>query len=336
MNFRKFLYPFSILYDSVTTLRNYAYDKGWKGSTQYDIPIVSVGNLSVGGTGKSPMVETLISFLKEDYHVAVLSRGYKRKTKGFFEVTSTASVEEVGDEPLQFKHKFPEVTVAVCANRREGIEKLKNKAEVIILDDAFQHRKVQPALSILLTSFSDLFIDDLILPAGNLRESKKGMERAHIIVVTKCPERVAYAKLQEIQFRMSLKPHQSVYFSKIGYNENMVGISETLPLEYLKNKPFTLVTGIANPTPLVDFLKNKNFLFQHKKFPDHHFFSTSEIQMLQKEELILTTEKDFKRLSHRLQKRAIYYLPIQTRFLNEQETVFKNEVLGLLEEFRKN
>ena len=316
-------------------MRNYAYDKGWKESTEYEIPVISVGNLSVGGTGKSPMVELLISILNEDYKVAVLSRGYKRNTSGFLEVQALSTAEEVGDEPLQFKHKFPEVTIAVCADRREGIEKLKQKAEVLILDDAFQHRKVKPALSILLTSYSNLFIEDLVLPAGNLRESKRGMNRADIIVITKIPDGTAYAKLQEIQHRMQLKEHQSIYFSKIGYDTSIHGISEGLPLGYLKDKPFTLVTGIANPTPLVEFLKQKNFKFQHQKFPDHHHFSTSEIEKLQKEDIILTTEKDFKRLSSRLQKRALYYLPITTVFLYKEEGAFEREVLNRIEYFRK-
>lgn len=331
MNFRKILYPFSIIYDGVTALRNYAYDKGWKESTEFDIPVISVGNLSVGGTGKSPMVELLITILRDDYKVAVLSRGYKRKTTGFKEVLSSSTAEEVGDEPLQFKHKFPETTVAVCANRREGIEKLKQKAELIILDDAFQHRKVKAALSILLTPFDNLFIDDLVLPAGNLRESKKGMERADIVVITKIPDGTAYAKLQEIQFRMQLKPHQSIYFSKIGYDRSIYGLSENLPLEYLKDKPFTLVTGIANPKPLVSFLEQHKFKFKHRKFPDHHHFSANEIESLKQEELILTTEKDFKRLSDKLEKRALYYLPITTVFLNIAGDSFENEVFVHLE-----
>lgn len=335
MNFRKILYPFSILYDGVTALRNYAYDIGWKESTEYEIPVISVGNLSVGGTGKSPMVELLISFLKEDYKVAVLSRGYKRKTSGFLEVKENATAEEVGDEPLQFKHKFPDVTVAVCADRRTGIEQLQRKAEVIILDDAFQHRKVKPAISILLTSYSNLFLDDCLLPAGNLRESQKGKKRADIFVVTKIPEGTPYASLQKIQFRMQLQSHQSIYFSKIGYESKIYGASENLPLEYLKDKPFTLVTGIANPTPLVHFLMEMNFSFRHKKFPDHHHFSPSEIENLKMEELIITTEKDYKRLHGKLQKKALYYLPITTEFLYTEDSAFKKEVLEKLENYRK-
>lgn len=335
MNYRKFLYPFSILYHGITALRNYAFDRGWRVSSSYQIPIITIGNLSVGGTGKSPMVEFLISFLKEEYQIAVLSRGYKRKTSGFLEVQSYATAAEVGDEPLQIKKKYPEVTVAVCADRRKGIELLSQKAELILLDDAFQHRKVIPALSILLTPFDDLFINDCLLPAGNLRESRKGYKRAHIIVVTKCPDRVAYAKLQEIQFKMKLKEYQSIYFSKIAYQETLQGISESLPLSYLKDKPFTLVTGIANPVPLITFLKSKQFQFHHLKFSDHHYFSTSEINQLKKEELIITTEKDFQRLAYRLEKHALYYLPIQTEFLYERAPAFKKEVTGMLEYFRK-
>ena len=336
MNFRKILYPFSILYDGITSLRNYAYERGWKESTSYDIPVISVGNLSVGGTGKSPMVELLISFLRKEYRVAVLSRGYKRKTTGFLEVTANATADEVGDEPLQFKHKFPEITVAVCADRRTGIEKLCQKAEVIILDDAFQHRKVKPALSILLTSFSNLFLEDYLLPAGNLRESQKGKDRADIIVITKIPERTPYSKLQEIQFKTKLQPHQSIYFSKIGYDTEIYGASENLPLDYLKNKHFTLVTGIANPKPLLDFLKERNFNFNHKKFPDHHPFSVSEIEMLKKEELILTTEKDYKRVANRLQKKALYYLPITTEFLYTEVSAFEKEILERIKKYRFN
>lgn len=335
MNYRKFLFPFSLIYDGVTALRNYAYDKGWMESTTYDIPIISVGNLSVGGTGKSPMVEFLISFLTEDYRIAVLSRGYKRKTKGFLEVQVNATAEEVGDEPLQIKRKYPNTTVSVCADRREGIELLRSKTELILLDDAFQHRKVKPTLSILLTPFDHLFIEDYVLPAGNLRESRKGYGRADIIVVTKCPDRVPYAKLQEIQFRMELKEHQSIYFSKIGYQDSVVGTSESLPLDYLKNKQFTLVTGIANPDPFVAFLKGKGFNFRHLRFQDHHHFSKAEIIQLKKHELIITTEKDFQRLSNRLGKRALYYLPIKTEFLYDRENAFKMEIKRCLEYFRK-
>lgn len=320
---RKLLFPFSLLYGVITYLRNKAYDKGWLSSKQYDLPVICVGNLSVGGTGKSPMIEYLLSFLSTDYKVAVLSRGYKRKTSGFLEVLETHTAAEVGDEPRQIKQNFNQVTVAVCADRQEGIERLKQQAEVILLDDAFQHRKVVASTNILLTPFDDLYIHDSMLPTGNLREPRAGAKRADIIVVTKCPDGVAYSKLQEIQYALGLQSHQKLYFSKISYDSQIFGISETLPLHYLADKRFTLVTGIANPKPLVEFLLRKEFDFSHEKFPDHHNFTDTEIKRLQQKELIITTEKDFMRLQPKLKKFALYYLPIKTHILNDQEQFFK-------------
>lgn len=328
---RKLLLPFSWIYGGILAFRNFCYDKGWLESKSYSIPIICVGNLSTGGTGKSPMIEFLISFLKEEYKVAVLSRGYKRKTSGFLEVLEDSITEDVGDEPLQFKQKFPEVTVAVCEDRQEGIERIKVKADVILLDDGFQHRKVKASTYILLTTFADLYIQDSILPAGNLRESKRGAKRADVIIVTKCPEKVAYAKLQEIEYLLKLKPHQRVYFSKIGYDDTIYGVSEKQPLTYLKNKKFTLVTGIANPKPLVTYLKDSNYQFTHKKYSDHHHFSTSEIEELKKEEIILTTEKDYVRLQPKLEKFAHYYLPIKTIILKKQEVFLKEYIVNEIE-----
>jgi len=333
---RKLLLPFSLVYGSILALRNLFYDKGWFKSKSYATPIICIGNLSIGGTGKSPMIEYLISFLKEDYKVAVLSRGYKRKTIGFREVAINSKAEDVGDEPLQFKQKFPEIMVVVCANRQEGIEKIRIKADVILLDDAFQHRKVSASTNVLLTTFNDLYVHDMILPAGNLRESKRGAKRADLVMVTKCPEKHSYAKLQEIQYILNLRTEQKIYFSKISYDEYIYGISETLPLNYLLDKNFTLVTGIASQKPLVEFLKQNQFNFEHKKFPDHHYFSNSEIKNLKEKEIILTTEKDFVRLQPRLNKSAIYYLPIKTAILNEQEKLFKEYIINEIENFSTN
>ena len=212
-------------------------------------------------------------------------------------------------------------------------KKLKTKADVILLDDGFQHRKVKASTYILLTTFDNLYIDDHLLPSGNLRESKKNANRADLIIVTKCPDRVAYAKLQEIQFRLNLQPHQKIYFSKIGYDENIVGITEKQSLSYLKNKSFTLVTGIANAKPLVDFLKEKELNFIHKKYSDHHHFTSSEIKQLKEDEIILTTEKDFVRLQPRLGKFAIYYLPIKTIILKKQEEFLKEYIVDAIENF---
>ncbi len=331
-NLRKILTPFSWVYCGVTSLRNSAYDNGVFKSKKYDIPVICIGNLSTGGTGKSPMTAFLVSFLKDHYKVAVLSRGYGRKTSGFIEVTKDSTARQVGDEPLQLKQNHPAITVAVCEDRQTGIETLQESAEVIVLDDAFQHRKVVPSFSILLTSFNDLYCNDTVLPAGNLRESQKGAARADVIVVTKCPNKVAYAKLQEIEYKLKLKPNQKIYFSRIVYDRFIYGVTERLELNYLKDKPFTLVTGIANPEPLVEFLNEKGFNFKHKKYGDHHNFSTREIDSLKKDELILTTEKDYMRLQHGLQKFALYYLPITVELLKDQISFFKKTILDSVKE----
>tara|TARA_R110000850_G_scaffold75513_2_gene164545 strand:- start:112 stop:987 length:876 start_codon:yes stop_codon:yes gene_type:complete len=283
-----------------------------------------VGNLSTGGTGKSPMIELLVSFLKDNHKIAVLSRGYKRKTSGYREVSTTNAVEEVGDEPLQFKKKFPEIAVAVCEDRRTGIEKLQNKADVILLDDAFQHRKVKASLNILLTSFDELYADDCMLPTGNLREPKFGAKRADVIVVTKCPENISDITIEAIKRKLNPKPQQEIYFSKIGYASEIKNAKDEKPLLSLKDKEFLLVTGIANPKPLIDFLQKERLNFKEKSFTDHHNFNSSEIEELKKHPLILTTEKDFMRLGMLSNTTEIYYLPIKTVILNGEEEKFKS------------
>lgn len=279
------------------------------------------------------MIEFLVSFLKDNHSIAVLSRGYKRKTSGYREVSLISSVEEVGDEPLQFKTNFPEITVAVCEDRQTGIEKLQTRmpngqksADVILLDDAFQHRKVKASLNILLTSFDDLYVNDCMLPAGNLREPKFCAKRADIIVVTKCHENLDISTIETIKRKLKPKPNQKIYFSKIGYSSEIKNEIESKPLEYLKKKTFLLVTGIANPKPLVSFLKEKGLNFEEKLFPDHHNFTTSEIEKLKKHPLILTTEKDFMRLKSIGSSVEIYYLPIKTIVLNGAETDFKQRI----------
>lgn len=319
---RKLLFPFSIIYAAITALRNRLYDLGWLKSHSYNLPIICVGNLSTGGTGKSPMVEFLVNTLKQKYKVAVLSRGYKRKTIGFRKVLVTSTVSEVGDEPLQFKKKFPEVDVAVCEVRSNGIDKLKTNADLIILDDAFQHRRVTPSLSILLTSYGDLYVDDYVLPTGNLREPRSGANRAEVLVVTKCPETLSISEMNKIERKLKPKKHQQVYFSKIVYSKEIKGKSKTESLNFLQNIKFTLVTGIANPNPLISFLENHNLNFSHKSFPDHHDFSSTEIDNLDQEGVILTTEKDYMRLQPYIKKAELYYLPITISFLNDATESF--------------
>ena len=327
---RKILFPFAVAYDGITRLRNKLYDTGLLSSQSYDVPLICVGNLSVGGTGKSPMIEYLITLLKDDFRVAVLSRGYGRATKGYLEVQKNHLASEVGDEPLQFKKKFPDVSIAVCGDRREGIKNLlKQHPEVILLDDAFQHRKVKPGFSVVLTTYDEPFVDDLVLPAGNLRETAANAKRADAIVITKIPDKVPYAHLQTLQHRLRQNLEQQVFMSRIAYSDHMYSKTDKLPLEFLTDKRFTLVTGIANAKPLVAYLNGKNFDFDHLEYPDHHDFSKSELATIAQAQLILTTEKDFVRLSPHIDKKAMYALPIQTSFI-ERQNVFDEMVLDYI------
>lgn len=322
---RKLLLPFSVLYGSGILLRNFFYKKGIFRSKEFPVPVICVGNLSFGGTGKTPMVEVLVEILKNEYKVAVLSRGYKRKTSGFLLLNGKETASEAGDEPLQFKTKFPEITVAVDENRSHGITRLlelKNAPEVIILDDAFQHLKVRAGLNILLSSFSDLYVEDLVLPAGNLREPKKGASRANIVVVTKCPAGISIKKKEEIRKRLKLAKDQKLFFSRINYSDEVKNDKTALPLDSLRKKEIVLITGIANPAPLLSFLRKRKIDFLHLKFSDHHSFSSSEIEKIQKGHSgrsFLTTEKDFMRLKDHLSEEKLFYLPINSVFTTEEE-----------------
>ena len=319
---RKLLYPFSFLYGGVMHLRNKMYDNGIFKATKFNVPVIAIGNLSVGGTGKSPMVEYLIAMLKDDLRVATLSRGYKRSSSGFHLLTGAETAAEVGDEPLQFKNKFPEVHVAVDESRSHGIQKLlemESPPEVILLDDAFQHRKVAAGLYILLTPYNNLYTDDLVLPAGNLREPQIGAARADVVVVTKCPDKLSEAEQDKVREKLDLKPGQELFFSSIAYGEGVISGKSRQSLEQLQKKHFKLVTGIANPKPLVEFFKKKKLSFDHKAYPDHHNFSASEIKELQRAKMILTTEKDYMRLKNDIPEGHLYYLPIKSKFLNSED-----------------
>ena len=231
----------------------------------------------------------------------------------------------VGDEPLQFKTKFPEVQVAVDEQRVRGIEnllKLQQKPEVVLLDDAYQHRKVKPSHSILLTTFDNLYAKDLILPAGNLREPKSGAKRADLIVVTKCKPTISAEEMLKIKQQLNPLPSQKVFFSAIKYSEVAYNLQQnSKPLQDFKN--FTLVTGIAKPQPFVEHLKQLGLEFKHLDFPDHYNFKNDDLQKINKAELILTTEKDFMRLKNQLPAEKLFYLPIEVKILNEVETFEK-------------
>jgi tetraacyldisaccharide 4'-kinase len=336
MKFLRFiLFPFAIIYDAVTSIRNLFFNLGIFKQTNFKIPVIVVGNLSVGGTGKTPQIEYLIRLLKDSFKTAVLSRGYKRKTEGYVLLNDTHSAEDVGDEPLQYFKKFNKIDVVVDANRVEGISKLiaDKSPEVILLDDAYQHRKVKGSFYILLTKHDDLFTDDFLLPTGNLRESRSGAKRADVILVTKCPADLTEVSKNKITEKLK-KYNTDVFFTTISYDESTSGNKSVL-VDNLKNFEVLLITGIANPSPLLSFLNDKNVNFKHLKFPDHHHFTDNEIATIKKEyadlksskKLILTTEKDYVRLETSIEE--LSFLGIQTSFLAEQKafnSIIKNHI----------
>ncbi len=334
---RYLLFPFAILYNIVTAIRNFFYDTGVFTSTSFQLPVIVVGNLSTGGTGKTPQIEYLIRLLKDRYKIAVLSRGYKRKTKGFLLLNNTHNAEDVGDEPLQFFSKFKNIDVAVDANRTEGIQRLITdiNPEVILLDDAFQHRKVKAGYYILLTKFDELYANDFLLPTGNLRESRRGRSRANTIIVTKCPQNLSEDQQKRIKEKLKPSADQEVYFTSIGYNETLKGDREVL-LSELENSEIVLVTGIANPKPLLQFLGRNHLKFQHINFPDHHNFTSSDISKINTtyesitsvNKIILTTEKDYMRLKGKISN--LVYIDIETKFLNKEDR-FATDVLNFIQ-----
>lgn len=330
---RKILLPIVPIYYLVTWLRNKMYDLEIKKSYTYDFPVIVVGNLSVGGTGKSPMVEYLIRLLKDKVQLATLSRGYKRETKGFQLVEVLSAVKEVGDEPLQFKKKFTDVTVAVDADRRNGIANLRAlgvKPDVILLDDAYQHRRVKAGFYILLTAYYDLYVNDIVLPTGNLREPRKGAGRADIIIVTKCPPDIGLEEQNKITNTLKIAVHQTVLFATIDYGDEIVGASGTKSIDSLQGSDFTLVTGIANPMPLVAHYTSLGLKFNHINYPDHHNFTKKELEGLQKHELIITTEKDYVRLISEIRDTALWYQPMRMRFI-DNEKIFIDKISTLIQ-----
>jgi tetraacyldisaccharide 4'-kinase len=318
---RKLLFPISLIYGLIVFLRNRLYDLGIFSSRQFTTKTICVGNLSVGGTGKTPMIELLVRSLSSNYKLAILSRGYKRKSEGFLLSTENTSVEDLGDEPFQLKTEFPDVTVAVDADRRNGIQQLESiiKPDIILLDDAFQHRKVNPDFSILLTAYDNLYVDDWYLPTGNLRDSKGEAKRAHIIVVTKCPSDISKQEQVTIAAKMNLAHDQKLLFSYLMYNTDLKGTA--VSLEALKGKKVTLVTGIANPEPLERFLTSTGLTFEHLKFNDHHFFTDHEIEVLKSKECILTTEKDYVRLQTKIAQ--LHYIEVKHEFLENGKEVLE-------------
>lgn len=312
---RIILIPIVPLYYLVTKVRNWLYDTGVKHSKSYGFPVICVGNLSVGGTGKTPVIEYLIRLLKADYKLATLSRGYKRRSKGFVLADEKVTVESIGDEPFQFYNKFKgEVQVAVDGDRQRGIAQLKQTVnpEVVLLDDAFQHRRVSAGLNILLTVYDKLYVDDMLLPTGDLREPVSGAKRANVIIVTKCPEKLTELDKNKIRAKLKIADYQHLFFSSIVYSDTAMGRKHEVDLSFFKAGAVTVVTGIARPQPFIAYLQSQGLAFEHLEFPDHHSFSPTEIAQLQEKAVILTTEKDYVRLWHYESiVEKLYYLPIR-------------------------
>lgn len=319
---RILLSPLGIIYWLITYFRNRFYDWGIFKSYEILEKSISVGNLSVGGTGKTPHIEYLVRLLS-DKKTATLSRGYKRKSEGFILADGKATAETLGDEPFQFYSKFKDkVYVAVDANRKNGVQQLQNlvQPEVILLDDAYQHRKVKAGFYVLLTDFSKLFTNDFVLPLGDLREPSSGKSRADVIIVTKCPPNISEIAMQKI--KKDLKVKVPVFFSTVRYDDYAYNEVGKLKLGEIGDK--LIVAGIAKPKPFVDFVKGSND--EVLLFPDHHNFSETDIQKIlekAKGKKILTTEKDYTRLKDKIYSEQLFYLPIQIEILNDSTTFDK-------------
>jgi len=344
---RLLLLPIAWLYWCGVRIRNILFDAGILKGFSPDIPTICVGNLAVGGTGKTPMTAYLSSLLHGNFNVAVLSRGYKRKTKGFNIVSTESTVHEVGDEPLLLKLRQPSAIVAVDEDRMNGMVELfyaYPELDAIILDDAFQHRWIKPGLNLLLTEYENLYTHDFPLPAGRLRDSLSERKRANLIIVTKCPENLTADRCREISAELKPNPTQIIYFTSMEYGMPQPVFSESAGKLKLTNmQPVFAMTGIANPKPFVDYLQKHTALLAAKAFADHHYYSEDEIEAIFTElarstsqAVVVTTEKDAVRLlklklPEEIKKR-IYYIPVSVKFLFNSSEEFNNQILSYVRE----
>lgn len=346
-SFRILLLPFAILFWLAVVVRNWLYNKNVFKPITFGLPLICIGNLAVGGTGKSPMVEYLVLHLKNRFKVATLSRGYKRKTKGYALANELSTAIEIGDEPMQFHVKFPDVPVAVGEERLDAIPQLlhdRPDTQAIILDDAFQHRVIKAGLNILLTDYNNLFTRDFFLPTGDLRDQRSSYKRAQIIVVTKCKPQLSQEERNSIIKEISPLPHQKVFFTCISYG-NPYHITNRDLRQIDESTEILLVTGIANPRPLKDFLEEEVEAYHMMSYDDHHIFSMVDWKDIKKrfagigseKKIILTTEKDSMRLlkfKQEMNGMPFYVLPIEPKFLFSQENEFNEEVVQFIQNFK--
>lgn len=326
---RPLLLPFSPIYAAATWLRNKLFDSGVLKSETFSIPVIAIGNLNVGGTGKTPHTMWVLNLIGKKTKAAVVSRGYGRKTQGYLLANTNSKSQDIGDEPKEILSRFPDIQLAVAEKRVEGISnllKLENAPETVILDDAFQHRYVKAGLNILLTTQQELFTNDFLLPGGNLRESKSGYKRADIVIVTKCSENLSQEEQVQIKAKIALLPHQHLGFSTFTYNKpvNKTGVEVELP------KEFILLTGIAHTDYLTNYLKEKGCTFEHLEYSDHHNFDDKNYAAIEEAcntfnyKTILTTSKDISRLNiehSKLLDFEILQLPIRVKFLAGAEEI---------------
>lgn len=347
---RVLLLPLALLYGSGVGMRNLLYRIGVLRSIRFDLPVVSIGNLSVGGAGKSPHIEYMLRWLDQYIGVAVLSRGYGRKTMGYRPVTVIDNAEQVGDEPLQFKRKFPDVPISVCESRALGVPELVKRTpetQCVLLDDAFQHLAVTPALNILLTEFSRPFTRDWLLPAGRLREWRYGYRRADIIVVTKCPADLTQQQRFEMLTEIDPYPRQRIYFSRYHYGQPYELLRPDVRRQLDLETHVLLVSAIANTDYLLQYLGAEAGSVQTLEFEDHHYFDESDLldmhrrfdALPQRNKIILTTEKDAVRLElHenflRENQLPVWVLPVEVSFCDNDESDFQADVKQVLLEFK--
>ncbi|MDR1984158.1 MAG: tetraacyldisaccharide 4'-kinase [Prevotellaceae bacterium] len=344
LNFLKII--ISLFYGAGVAIRNKFYDYGIFGQEKIeDIATIVLGNITVGGTGKTPHSEFILDMLQKHFKVALLSRGYKRKTKGFRYVETTSTVSETGDEPLQIKRKFPDIIVAVDADRVQGIKCMKKKypdIDVVVLDDAFQHRHLKPSLSILLCDYWQPVYKDKMLPRGTLRDGKNQKYRADIVFVTKCPQNINPMEMRIVINNLELFPYQQLFFTTLEYHDLKPVFDENKPA---KTDKIAAVAGIANPRLFEEYISATYAKPQILTFSDHHNFSQEDInnicELIDKNDLFITTEKDAMRLMMYKgftveQREKMFYLPIKVRLLNNKDEVLTTFIINHVRKYKKN
>ena len=328
--FHFFALIISILYGSIVHIRNLLFDIGIFNQKKFKSKIIGVGNISLGGTGKTVLIDYFSKYLKDKNRILVISRGYKRKSTGLIEVDSFSDYQKVGDEPYMLFLKNPHTKIVVSENRVKAIKFLENKyshKKIFLLDDVFQHRWIKPGLSILLTKYNSPFFIDFVVPCGNLREFRSGYKRSDIILVTKCPNKIDDFQKKVFSEKIKLNKNQKIFFSTIGYNKLIFNNKESRNLNDLKKSDFILLTGIADNKELLSYLTNFNFNLI--EFSDHHDFTNADIKKIKDSangKIILTTEKDYVRIVGKINYDLLYYLPIEMKFTGNEGILFNKEI----------